>query len=184
MIAVLTGLGFMFVEMASMFRFQLYLQHPTVAMIVVLSSMICGAGLGSMHSGRVAPTTRSVVRYASLSATFSALVFAAPLVLHSTLLSLPFAGAAGFLFLAFGVLGFLLGHVVPLSLSTYGAGQARTIAWCWAVTVTFSVYGSILSAVLTRSAGVTVVAVLGIACYLLIAIIVALRSGKDAGQAA
>jgi SAM-dependent methyltransferase len=179
-IAVLTGLGFMFVEMASMFRFQLYLQHPTVAMIVVLSSMICGAGLGSMHSGRVEPTVRSVVRYASLSAILSAVVFAAPLLLHSTLLALPFAGAAGALFLAFGGLGFLLGHVVPLSLSTFGAGQPRTIAWCWAVTVTFSVYGSILSAVLTRSAGVTLVAVLGIACYLLIAAFVALRPGTQA----
>jgi hypothetical protein len=184
-IAILTGLGFMFIEMASMFRFQLYLQHPTIAMIVVLSSMICGAGLGSMHSGRVAPTTKSVIRYSGLSAALSALLFVVPIVMHSTLLSLPFEGVIGTLFLAFGGLGFLLGHVVPLSLATYGAGEPRTVAWCWAVTVTFSVYGSILSAILTRSAGVTLVAGLGILCYVLIAGVLLAGGARSAeGQAA
>ena len=182
-IAILTGLGFMFIEMASMFRFQLYLHHPTIAMIVVLSSMICGAGLGSMHTGRVEASARNVMRYAGLSALVAALMFLAPMVLHNALLAMPFAGVSALLFLAFGFLGFLLGHVVPLSLATFGAGQARTVAWCWAVTVTFSVYGSILSAILTRSAGVTLVAVLGIACYALIAVSL-LRKRDESAQLA
>jgi SAM-dependent methyltransferase len=182
-IAVLTGFGFMFIEMASMFRFQLYLHHPTIAMIVVLSSMICGAGLGSMHSAKVAPTSKNVRLFSNLSVLLSVLLFLAPLVLHSSLLALPFLGAVAVLFFAFLGLGYLLGHVVPLSISTFGGGQPRTVAWCWAVTVTFSVFGSILSAILTRSAGVTLVAVLGIACYVLISLTLAISGeGRDGGQ--
>jgi len=180
-IAVLTGFGFMFIEMASMFRFQLYLHHPTIAMIVVLSSMICGAGFGSMRSGRLEPTAANVRRYANYSAIASLVVFIAPHLLHSTLLALPFAGAVALLFFAFLGLGYLLGHVVPLSIATFAGGQARTVAWCWAVTVTFSVFGSILSAILTRSAGVSSVAVLGILCYALIS--VSLRGAKARGKA-
>ena len=51
LILALTGVGFMFIEMVGIYKYQLYLHHPTLAMIVVLSSMILGAGLGSLHSG-------------------------------------------------------------------------------------------------------------------------------------
>jgi len=173
--AVLTGFGFMFVEMASMFRFQLYLHHPTIAMIVVLSSMILGAGLGSMHSARVERDAGQVARYCGLSAVASLVVFAAPQLLHGTLLGLPLMVAAVLLFAVFCGLGYLLGHVVPLSIAVFAPSAPRLVAWTWAVTVTFSVFGTILSAILFRSAGVTVVAGLGIACYGLLAL--ALRGG-------
>ena len=42
----LTGVGFMFFEMVGIYKYQLYLHHPTIAMIVVLSSIILGSGLG------------------------------------------------------------------------------------------------------------------------------------------
>jgi SAM-dependent methyltransferase len=167
-IAVLTGFGFMFVEMASMFRFQLYLHHPTIAMVVVLSSMILGAGLGSMHSTGAPRTTHSVARYCGASALLGLVVFGAPLVLHSTLLALPLGVTVVLLFAVFGALGFLLGHVVPLSIATFAGNESRVVAWTWAVTVTFSVFGTILSAILFRSAGVSVVAALGLASYALL----------------
>lgn len=175
LIAVFTGYGFMFIEMASMFRFQLYLQHPTIAMIVVLSSMICGAGLGSMHSARAPRTARGVATYCGASALFALVVFAAPLFLHGALLSLPLALTVTLLFTVFGALGFLLGHVVPLSIAVFAGEEPRIVAWTWAVTVTFSVFGTILSAILFRSVGVSVVAALGILCYALLWL--RLRSG-------
>lgn len=166
--AVLTGFGFMFIEMASMFRFQLYLHHPTIAMIVVLSSMILGAGLGSMHSAGSARSAAAVARYCGISTVFGLVVFAAPLLLHGTLLALPLGVTVVLLFAVFGTLGFLLGHVVPLSIATFAGGESRLVAWTWAVTVTFSVFGTILSAILFRSAGVSVVAGLGLASYALL----------------
>jgi hypothetical protein len=67
LILVLTGVGFMFIEMAGIYRYQLYLHHPTLALIVVLSSMILGAGLGSLHSGTI-PEGRKESRIAPYSA--------------------------------------------------------------------------------------------------------------------
>jgi MFS family permease len=167
-IAVLTGFGFMFVEMASMFRFQLYLQHPTIAMIVVLSSMICGAGLGSMHSARTPRTQARVARYCGGSTLLALAVFSLPLVLHGALLALPLPVIITLLFAVFVSLGFLLGHVVPLSIAVFALDEPRVVAWTWAVSVTFSVFGTILSAILCRSAGVSLVAVLGVLCYALL----------------
>jgi len=182
-IAILTGLGFMFIEMSSMYRFQLYLHHPTIAMMVVLSSMICGAGFGSMHSSRSVRSVAQVARYCKLSAAYGLLVFLAPLFLHEALLSLSLPLIIALLFLVFLGLGYLLGHVVPLSIAVFAGEQPRVVAWCWAITVTFSVFASILSAILTRSAGVSAVAALGILCYAAIPVLLKRRAKMPASPA-
>ena len=177
-IAILTGLGFMFVEMSSMYRYQLYLHHPTLAMMVVLSSMICGAGLGSMHSAKSPRTSAALARYCWWITGYGLLLLLAPFVLHGFLLSLPLPVVLALLFAAFLGAGYLMGHIVPLSIAVFAGDRPRIVAWCWAITVTFSVFASILSAILTRSAGVTFVAALGILSYA--AIPVVLRAGSRA----
>ena len=47
------GLGFMFVQIAIMQRFSVYLGHPTYAVVVILFSMILAAGIGSLLSDRL-----------------------------------------------------------------------------------------------------------------------------------
>jgi hypothetical protein len=69
-------------------------------------------------------------------------------------------------FVAFTALGFLLGHVVPLSIDRYGYKQPNLLAWCWAITVTGSVFGTVLASLLARDFGMFSIAVLGILCYL------------------
>jgi len=69
-------------------------------------------------------------------------------------------------FVAFTALGYLLGHVVPLSIDAYSRGQANLLAWCWAITVTGSVFGTVLASILARDYGMSLVAILGILSYL------------------
>ena len=169
LILALTGVGFMFVEMAGIYKYQLYLHHPTLAMIVVLSSMILGAGLGSLHSGtisedrkerRIAPYSGGVV-LGSI-----ALLLVRPLWGHRFLLWLPMPALLPLVFLAFAGLGFLLGHVVPLSIDSYTHRQSNLLAWCWAITVTGSVFGTVIASILARDYGMFLIAVLGIFSYL------------------
>src|SRR4029453_11985986 len=44
------GLGFMFVEIAFIQKFILFLSHPLYAVAVVLCAFLCFAGLGSRYS--------------------------------------------------------------------------------------------------------------------------------------
>jgi hypothetical protein len=174
LILALTGIGFMFIEMAGIYKFQLYLHHPTLAMIVVLSSMILGAGLGSLHSGTI-PESRKESRIALYSGGVvlgsTALFLFGPLFGHRVLLWLPMAALLPIVFVAFSALGFLLGHVVPLSIDHYGHKQPNLLAWCWAITVTGSVIGTVLASLLARDLGMSLVAVLGILSYLCVAAI-------------
>jgi len=172
LILALTGIGFMFIEMAGIYKFQLYLHHPTLAMIVVLSSMILGAGLGSLHSGTI-PESRKESRIALCSGGVVlggiALFLIVPLFGHRVLLWLPMAALLPVVFAAFAALGFLLGHVVPLSIDRYGHKQSNLLPWCWAITVTGSVFGTVLASLLARDLGMFSVAVLGILSYLSVA---------------
>ena len=169
LILAFTGIGFMFIEMAGIYKFQLYLHHPTIAMIVVLSSMILGAGLGSLHSGTMAESKKEtrIRLYAGGAVVGCIILFLLiPLWAHRFLLWLPMAGLLPLVFLAFTALGFLLGHVVPLAIDSYGGRQSGLMAWCWAITVTGSVLGTVLASLLARDFGMTLVAVLGILSYL------------------
>ncbi len=174
LILVFTGIGFMFLEMAGIYRFQLYLHHPTLAMIVVLSSMILGAGLGSLHSGKI-PHLRKEIHLPFYSGSASlgsiALFLAVPSWGHAFLLWLPMTALLPLIFLAFAALGFLLGHVVPLSIDSYGRGQANLLPWSWAITVTGSVIGTVLASILARDYGMFLVSALGVLSYFAVTVV-------------
>jgi hypothetical protein len=43
------------------------------------------------------------------------------------------------------------------------------LAWCWAITVTGSVFGTVIASILARDYGMFLVAILGILSYLFVA---------------
>jgi MFS family permease len=174
MILVLTGFGFMLIEMAGIFRFQLYLHHPIMAMILVLSSMILGAGLGSLHTAKIPDDKKekAIAKYALITVVGSlVLMIAVPQLGHSIMLSLPLPVLGFLTFAVFCSLGFIMGHIVPLSISVYTQGQENLIAWCWAITVTGSVFGTVLASILARDFGMALVTLLGVSTYVAIALI-------------
>jgi len=89
-----------------------------------------------------------------------------PLWGHRFLLWLPMFALMPLVFFAFTGLGYLLGHIVPLSIDIYSRGQSNLLAWCWAITVTGSVFGTVLASILARDYGMSLVALLGILSYL------------------
>ena len=174
LILSLTGVGFMFLEMVGIYKYQLYLQHPTIAMIVVLSSIILGSGLGSLHSGLIPEgkkQSRVTIYSAGVVLASVVLFLIIPLKLHRLLLWLPMPALLPLVFSAFAGLGFLLGHIVPLAIDRYAHKQPSLLAWCWAITVTCSVVGTVFASILARDYGVFLLAILGILSYFFVAVI-------------
>ena len=175
LILAMTGVGFMFIEMAGIYKYQLYLHHPTLAMILVLSSMILGAGLGSFHTSGIPDEKKQAhIAIYSAIAVIGALVLLVviPLYGHRLMLQLPMPGLMVLVFLVFGGMGFVLGHVVPLAIGAFGYGQPNLLAWCWAITVTGSVIGTVLASILSREYGMFLVALLGMLSYVVVLLVV------------
>ena len=177
LILALTGVGFMFVEMAGIYKYQLYLHHPTLAMILVLSSMILGAGLGSFHTGRIPDQrkAKAIALYAGIALVATVvLLVVVPILGHRLMLQMPMPLLMILVFIVFCGLGFILGHIVPLSVGAYARGQANLMAWCWAITVTGSVIGTVLASILAREYGMFLVAMLGMISYFGVMLVAAL----------
>ena len=134
--------------------------------------MILGAGLGSLHSETMPKGTKeSRIAPYSIGVVLGGIVLflVIPLWGHRFLLWLPMPALLPLVFVSFVGLGFLLGHVVPLSIDSYTHNQSNLLAWCWAIMVTGSVFGTVIASILARDYGMFLVGVLGILSYLFVA---------------
>jgi len=156
------GLAFMFVELAMIQRFILYLGHPSYATTVVIAAVLLGAGAGSALAGRV---ETDLVRKYSLALPIAVVVI--------TLLATPiFAGTLGaatavrilISVLLLLPLGLLMGFAFPTGMIHFPESGR---AWYWAVNGTTSVLGSVLSLALAMLFGFQGVILLGAATYLM-----------------
>jgi hypothetical protein len=160
--AYFTGIGcaFMFVEVAWLGRFILYLDHPSLATTVALASMLLGAGIGSMASTRIG--LERLQRYG----------FALPLILLGTNLALEpvFRLTLGFswtarLFTSVLLIvpsGMAMGCCFPIGMLRFGE---RHKAWFWALNGAAGVFASVFSLALCMELGFTRVAALGALIY-------------------
>jgi hypothetical protein len=161
------GLGFMLLEVILVERTSLLLGHPTVAFVAVITSMLCGLGLGSGLSGRFRAEDSS--RRALGSAVVVLFVVAALAVLPTWAApgfrSMPAAirpWIAGIVLLAGAVpLGALLPSVLRLSAATGGASPAA----CWSTNAAFSVIGTLGAALLVRATGFSATTRAAWLCY-------------------
>ena len=168
------GLSFMFVEIAWLQRFVLYLGHPSLATTVTLGAMLLGAGLGSAVSTRlglswwarrgwIAPLV-----IAGLNAAFGPL-FAATL-------GFGFAARVAVAIAAIAPAGFVMGFFFPLGMVRFGD---RNKAWFWALNGAAGVLASVLSLALSMELGFRTVAWIGAGLY---ALAWGLGLGREAKQ--
>ncbi len=156
------GLAFMFVEIAWLQRFVLYLGHPSRATTAALGCLLLGAGLGAMSSARVGLARAKRWGWA-VAAAVSALnlVFAG---LFESTLGWPLGGRVLLTVLVLVPAGFAMGFFFPLGMVRFGD---RNKAWFWALNGAASVLASVLSLALAMQLGLSMVAYLGAVAYLL-----------------
>jgi len=168
---VLIGIGFMLIEISLIQRFILYLGQPVLSMAVLLFSLLTGAGLGSLYSGRL--TLENIHRgitTAALSVAILAIVyiFLIPLVFNQ-LLGLNLALRMLVMLLMLIPLGFLMGFPFPLGIRALKEREMdRYIPWMWGINGVGSVLGSAFTIVIAISLGFAQALLLGAICYLFV----------------
>jgi hypothetical protein len=158
------GLGFMFIEIAFIQKFVLYLGHPLYAVAVVLFSFLLFAGIGSAVSRRLhegAPVARVV-----LAIGLAALLCLGMLPwLAGHAMGLPEALRIAIAALLIAPLAFFMGMPFPLGLARVEAGAARLVPWAWGVNGCASVTGAVLATLLAIHFGFTAVVLAALLLY-------------------
>lgn len=151
------GLAFLFVEMAFIQKFILFLNQPLYAVAVVLGAFLIFAGLGSRYSSRLS------VSYAVTGIAVFALLY---LVLLPPLLEwltpLPEIAKVLISLLLIAPLAFWMGMPFPLGLTHI---SRDLIPWAWAVNGCASVLSAVMATVLAIHFGFTVVILLAVSLY-------------------
>jgi spermidine synthase len=166
------GFGFMFLELAFIQKFILFLAHPLYAVAVVLCAFLVFAGLGSRFShgillafGRL-PGRPLVWLGIAIGMLAIGYVLFLPIVFHE-FVGLPDGFKIGISIALIAPLASLLGVPFPVTLSRVAAHSAALIPWAWAVNGCASVTGAVLATLLAMHLGFTVVVILAAMFYCL-----------------
>lgn len=169
---VVVGLAFMFIEIAFIQKFILFLAHPLYAVAVVLCAFLIFAGLGSRYSRRwsTAAIRRSPIGRVALAVGLLALSYLAILPdLFRLLTPLPDAARILVSFALIAPLAFAMGMPFPLGLASIARSSPRLVPWAWGINACASVVAAILATLLAIHLGLSMVVLLAVVLYALAA---------------
>src|SRR5437016_4688872 len=190
------GFAFLFVEIASIQRFVLFLGHPVYAIPVVLCAFLFFAGLGSGFAPRLTARLDALsppgalirfsggdgrclwavrVRHPALALAVAGIVAAAVLHLVAVpplfrwLMPLPDALKIAVSLVLIAPLAFFMGLPFPLALVRVAAARPGLVPWAWGINGCASVLSAILAILLAMSLGFSAVLLIAIGLYLVAA---------------
>jgi Spermine/spermidine synthase domain len=162
------GFAFMFIEIAFIQKFILFLAHPLHAMAVVLCAFLVFAGIGSRYSARLrhgqswkSRVTPAVATIATLSLIYLVLL---PEMFRQGMAMPDWARIATSVALI-APLAFAMGIPFPMGLARLASEAEALIPWAWAVNACASVVAAILATVLAIHLGIGAVIILAVALY-------------------
>lgn len=178
------GAGFMLIELALFQKLILYLGSPTISLSILLSSILVGMGLGSI-SGNIFETKNFYRRlfYFSIAILVCGLIAITlyPVIL-GTLLNQDRFIRGVITFLLILPLGFVLGVPFPTCIRIAQFHQLnKYIPWMYGVNGAMTIFGSVLSVVLSMLYGFTLAFIVGLSFYLVIFVVLILLGEKDSG---
>lgn len=175
------GAGFMLAEISLIQRLTLFLGQPVLSLAVLLFSLLAGAGIGSIYSGRFSPEKIiKMIAIVSISivAVLVSYTFLLPLLFNQLLgLELAIRLLATVVILA--PLGFLMGFPFPLGIRLLKEMKTENyIPWMWGINGISSVLGSAMAIVIAISLGLAEALLVAAACYFVIFLVFKKRSIK------
>jgi SAM-dependent methyltransferase len=170
------GFAFMFIEIAFIQKFILFLGHPLYAVAVVLCAFLLFAGLGSRYSERVEARLRGTrvhaVGWVVVALALIALCYLVLLpAMFRPLLPLPDPARITVSIALIAPLAFAMGMPFPLGLASVAGGSQPLVAWAWGINACASVVAAILATLLAIHFGFSAVVGLAVALYLLAAVV-------------
>ncbi|MCB9751825.1 MAG: hypothetical protein H6713_17765 [Myxococcales bacterium] len=181
------GFGFMFIELALLQRFGLYLSDPTLTLAVVLAVILLGGGLGSRllagseFSAR-APRGVAALALALVLAYLCVIVQSdALMALLKATRSLSRVARAGLAIASIMPLALVMGACLPGGLRVVAGRDPTRVPWLWAVNAATSVLGAVLATIVIMHLGVLVAGWVGVGFYV-VALVVLPREAARAGS--
>ncbi len=169
---LLLGFAFLFVEIAFIQKFILFLSHPLYAVAVVLSAFLVFAGLGSARSravaGRFGPVMAAPVAVAGI-ASFALLYLVVLPAVFEHLIGLPDAAKITVSVLLIAPLAFCMGMPFPLGLARVSQSAPGFIPWAWGINGFASVVSAVLATLLAIRFGFDTVVFAALLMYSLAA---------------
>ncbi len=167
----LLGLAFLFVEIAFIQKFILFLSHPLYSVAVVLSGFLVFAGIGSAMSARLkrrAPVTTVTAVIAAITVVY---VFLLPIVFQQ-FMGLADATKIAVSILLIAPLAFCMGMPFPLGLERLADRAPDFIPWAWGINGFASVVSAVLATLVAIEFGFSVVLVIALLFYVGAAILI------------
>ena len=162
----LLGLAFLFVEIAFIQKFTLFLGHPLYAVAVVLAGFLVFAGIGSGLSARLAGRIRRPVGLAVAAIVALALLDLALLpLLFEHALGLGDAARIALALAAIAPLALFMGMPFPLGLARLAESAPGFLPWAWGINGFASVLSAALATLLAITFGFTPLLLLALALY-------------------
>ena len=166
------GLAFLFVEIAFMQRFAVFLGHPLYAIAVVLAGLLVFAGLGAgaidrlaRLAGRRPPITLAAAGIIVVGGAYIGLL---PHVFEAAQ-GWPVAARIAAALALLGPIGFLLGMPFPLGLKALGTRAPALVPWAWGINACASVVSASLATFIALHVGFTPVLGCALVLYALAA---------------
>lgn len=167
------GLAFLFIEIAFIQKFLLFLHHPLYSIAVVLSAFLVAAGLGSRLSSKFVSNDN-----------FRDMLWKAvtPIVVISSvylyILPILFVESSGLteinkILLSIALiapLGVFMGIPFPLALSKLSQTAPQFVPWAWGINGCASVIGAILGTLIAIAVGFNALILVALVLYLLAAL--------------
>jgi hypothetical protein len=172
---VALGLAFLFIEIAYIQRFILFLGHPLYAVAVVLTSFLVFAGGGSGLAPRLDRALRTRHQERRLGALevavggisgVAVLHFLGLPPLFAALIALPDSVKIIVSLALIAPLAFLMGMPFPLGIAWIGRKSPDLVPWAWCINGCASVIGAILATLLAIQFGFAVLVMIAITLYL------------------
>ncbi len=175
------GLGYMFLEIYLIQRFEFFLTNPVFSVSLVISAMLIASGLGSLYGSTMVKSKQLAVAIAvaGIVACILFYVFGLSAVLDH------FLGASLIVRCLFSIvvivpIGFFLGVPFPSGLSTLSEARPGLLPWAWGMNGAFSVTGAVLSRVFSVFWGFPYVLYTAAAVYILAALLFGANKGQPA----
>jgi hypothetical protein len=170
------GLAFLFIEIAYIQRFILFLGHPLYAVAVVLAGFLVFAGIGSAFAPRLQRTikSRAPTGHGLGAIELAAFAIGAISVLYlfllpplfEALIALPDAAKIAVSLALIAPLAFCMGMPFPLGIAEVARAGADLVPWAWGINGCASVISAILATLLAIHFGFTAVVSLAVVLYL------------------
>jgi hypothetical protein len=177
----LLGLAFLFIEMAFIQKFILFLANPLYSVAVVLAGFLVFAGLGSVSAPWVArrlgrgSAFAVLAIVAGIAATALVYLWLMPQV-FGRFMGLPDAARVCISLVLIAPLAFLMGMPFPLGLRRLARQSPEFIPWAWGINGYASVISAALATLLAIEFGFGAVVLMALSLYLAAAL--AFRTGR------